>query len=220
MQNHERRVAVDFDISRDGSGAVPSVQDTLLQDGDVVKVFGVASLDEKVVHLEGHTVRPGTYQWKPGVRLKDILNSYDILLPQPNTEYGEIIRLIPPDLHPVTIPFNLGQLLAGDAAQNIELAQYDTIRVFRWDERVSQKVTISGMVYDPNEYRLVPDMKVCDLIAVAAACRKTPTSARRRSRAGTSVRKAWPRRRSRSISKRRLSATLKITSPCATTTIW
>jgi protein involved in polysaccharide export with SLBB domain len=172
VQNHERRVAVDFDISRDGPGAVSSVQDTLLQDGDMVKVFGVAPLDEKVVHLEGHTVRPGKYQWKPGVRLKDVLSSYDILLPQPNTEYGEIVRLVPPDLHPITIPFHLGQLLAGDVAQNIELAQYDTIRVFRWDERVSQKVTISGMVYDPCDYRLVPDMKVCDLIAVAGGLQK------------------------------------------------
>ena len=172
VQNHERRVAVDFDISRDGSGAVSSVQDTLLQDGDLVKVFGVASLDEKVVHLEGHALRPGKYEWKPGMRLKDILESYEVLVPQPNTEYGEIIRLIPPDLHPITIPFNLGQLLAGDASQNIELAQYDTIRVFRWDKRISQKVTISGMVYDANDYRLVPDMKVRDLVDVAGGLQK------------------------------------------------
>jgi len=172
VQNHERRVAVDFDISRDGSGAVSSVQDTLLQDGDVVKVFGVASLDEKVVHLEGHALRPGKYEWKPGMRLKDIVESYEVLVPQPNTEYGEIIRLIPPDLHPITIPFNLGRLLAGDASQNIELAQYDTIRVFRWDKRISQKVTISGMVYDANDYRLVPDMKVRDLVDVAGGLQK------------------------------------------------
>ena len=55
------------------AGAVPSVQDTMLQDGDVVKVFGVPSLDEKVVRLEGHVVRPGKYEWKPGMRLKDVL---------------------------------------------------------------------------------------------------------------------------------------------------
>ncbi len=55
--------------------APPSVQDTVLQDGDVVKVFGVTSRDEKVVRLEGHVYRPGKYEWKPGMRLKDVVTS-------------------------------------------------------------------------------------------------------------------------------------------------
>ncbi len=173
VSNHQRRIAVDFDISREGTGAGSSpAQDTILQDGDVVKVFGVANQNERVVSLEGHVVRPGKYQWKPGLHLKDVLTCYEILQPQPNTEYGEIVRLIPPDLHPITIPFHLGKLLAGDASQNIELAQYDTIRVFRWNERIFQKVTISGMVYEPNDYRLVPDMKVRDLIDAAGGLQK------------------------------------------------
>jgi len=172
VSNHERRIAVDLDISRDGSGTVSSVQNTQLQDGDMVKVFGVASQDEKVVRLDGHALRPGKYEWKPGLRLKDVLTCYEILRAQPNTDYGEIIRLIPPDLHPITIPFNLGKLLAGETSQNIELAQYDTIRVFKWDKRISEKVTISGMVFDPNEYRLVPDMKVKDLIETAGGLQK------------------------------------------------
>jgi len=174
VSNHERRIAVDFDISREGTppAGASSAQDTVLQDGDVVKVFGVTSRDEKVVRLEGHVYRPGNYEWKPGMRLNDVLTSYEVLPPQPNTAYGEIIRLIPPDLHPTTVPFHLGRLLAGEAAQNIELAQYDTIRVFKWDERISEKVAVSGMVFDPNEYRLVPDMKVCDLIDAAGGLQK------------------------------------------------
>jgi protein involved in polysaccharide export with SLBB domain len=173
IENHERRIVVDLDLSPGGAPQNPSVAaSTALRDGDVVKVFPVVSQEAKIVFLEGHAARPGKYEWKPGIRLKDILSSYEVLLPQPNTEYGEIIRLIPPDLHPTTIPFNLGQLLAGDAAQNIELAQYDTIRTFRWDKRISEKVTISGMVYDPNAYRRVPDMKVRDLIDAAGGLQK------------------------------------------------
>jgi protein involved in polysaccharide export with SLBB domain len=173
IESHESRVVVDFDISPAGAPQnPPAAVNTILKDGDVVKVFPVVSQEAKVVFLEGHVLRPGKYEWKPGMRLKDILISYELLQRQPNTEYGEIIRLIPPDLHPTTIPFNLGQLLAGDAAQNIELAQYDTIRTFRWDKRISEKVTISGMVYDPNAYRLVPDMKVRDLIDAAGGLQK------------------------------------------------
>lgn len=173
IENHQRRTVVDLDLSAPVPAAhTATPADTPLKDGDVVKVFPVIAREDRIVTLEGHFFRPGKYEWKPGMRLKDILASYDVLLPQPNTEYGEIIRLIPPDLHPVTIPFNVGKLLAGEVSENIELAQYDTVRAFQWDERIAEKVTISGMVYEPNEYRLVPDMRLRDLIEVAGGLKK------------------------------------------------
>jgi protein involved in polysaccharide export with SLBB domain len=106
------------------------------------------------------------------MRLRDVLISYDVLQPQPHLEYGEIVRLVPPDLHSTVLPFHLSQLLAGDQTQNMELAQYDAIRVFRWDERISQRVVVSGLVFDPNTYRLVPDLRVHDLIDAAGGLQK------------------------------------------------
>jgi len=147
------------------------------------------------------------------MRLKDMVTSYEMLLPQPNTEFGEIVRLIPPDLHPRTIPFHLGKLLAGEAAQNVELAQYDTIRVFKWDERIAEIVTISGMVFDPCDYRLIPDMKVRDLIDAAGGLQKnaylrTAEITRRHiSQDGMTT------ERLRSASRKRWRATRTTTSP-------
>lgn len=173
VHNHERRIVVDLDISQAGTDGQPSpAESTLLQDGDVVKVLSVAPRDERMVRLEGHVVRNGRCEWKPGMRLSSVLTSYEVLLPQPNTEYAQIERLVPPDLHPIVIPFNVGQLLAGDKSQDLELSQYDTIRIFRWDERTSRSVNVSGMVFDPNTYRLVPDMKVTDLIDAAGGLQK------------------------------------------------
>lgn len=173
VANHERRIVVDFDISQAGASAQPSVADTtILQDGDVVKVLAVSAREERTITLEGHVVRPGKYEWKPGMRLSSVLTSYDVLQPQPNTDYAQIERLVPPDLHQVVIPFNVGKLLAGDGSQDLELSQYDTIRVFRWDERSSRSVSISGMVFDPNEYRLAPEMKVTDLVDMAGGLQK------------------------------------------------
>ncbi|MHC4519242.1 MAG: SLBB domain-containing protein, partial [Planctomycetota bacterium] len=83
-----------------------------------------------------------------------------------------IERLVPPDLHQTVVPFNLAKLLSGDGAENIALAQYDTIRVFRWDERNLRVATVSGMVFDPNQYRLVPGMRVSDLVDAAGGLRK------------------------------------------------
>jgi polysaccharide biosynthesis/export protein len=173
VQNHERRIVVDFDISRvDADGQSSPAETTILQDGDVVKVLGVPVRQERMIRLEGHVVRAGKCEWKPGMRLSSVLTSYDILLPQPNTEYAQIERQVPPDLHPVVIPFNLGQLLAGDKSQDLELSQYDTIRIFRWDERVSRSVNISGMIFDPNTYRLISEMRVKDLVDAAGGLQK------------------------------------------------
>lgn len=173
IDNHQKRVVVDFDIS--GSVEVSKIgraADTAIKDGDLVKVFPVSPFEQNVVYLEGHVVRPGKYELKPGMRLGDILTSYEELLPQPNLEYGEIERLVEPDLHPIVVPFNVGRLLAGDESENIELVRFDTIRIFRWDEKITRSVSISGLVDDPDEYRLVPGMKVRDLVSVAHGLEK------------------------------------------------
>ena len=173
VENNQRRIVVDLNLSRDGAlGADRLAGETIVKDGDIIKVFPVASQEANVIILEGHVSRPGKYEWKPGMRLRDILTSYEVLLPQPNVDRGEIDRLVPPDLHPTVVPFDLGKVLTGDEAENVELAQYDTIRVFRWDERNLRQVTISGMVFEPNVYRLVPEMRISDLIEAAGGLKK------------------------------------------------
>ena len=172
-QEHEKRIVVDFDMSSEIRGANPKQSlETIIQDGDVIKVFPVLPLEQNVVYLEGHVYRPGKYELKPGMRLRDVLNSYEVLRTQPNLEYAEIVRLIEPDYHPIIVPFNVGKLLEGDVSENVELARFDTVRVFRWDERVKQSVSISGFVFRPGEYRLIPDMKVSDLINAASGLMK------------------------------------------------
>ena len=173
VQNHEKRIIVDFDMS---SEAMRDKQkhplQTSIQDGDVVKVFPVLPPEQNVVYLEGHVYRPGKYELKPGMHLRDILSSYEVLQKQANLEYGEIERLVEPDYHPVVISFNPGKVLEADESENIELARFDTIRIFRWDKMLRRVVSVSGQVHRPGQYRLVPDMKVVDLINAAGGLRK------------------------------------------------
>jgi protein involved in polysaccharide export with SLBB domain len=172
IDNHRSRIVVDFDISQDTDVGKQQALGTIMKDGDVVKVFSVSPLEQNVVYLEGHVVRPGKYELKPGLRLRDILSSYDVLQAQPNLEYGEIVRLVEPDYHQIVIPFNVGRLLEGDESENVELARFDTIRVFRWDERIKSTVSISGLVYKPDGYRLVANMKVSDLVNMGGGLMK------------------------------------------------
>jgi polysaccharide export outer membrane protein len=172
VQNHEKRIVADFDLSeKDSAGAAGKALETTVQDGDVVKVFPVAGAEQNIIQLEGHVIRPGKYEFKPGMRLSDVL-SYDVFLPQVNLEYGEIERLVPPDMHPITIPFHLGKLLSGDPSANLELARFDRIRLFRWDEKGKRSISIEGLVYQPGEYRLIDGMCVRDLVQAAGGLQK------------------------------------------------
>ncbi len=173
VENHRRRIVADFNLSEQANPAEQNrTMAMIIQDGDLIKVLSIDDRRENVVTLEGHVVRPGIYEWKPGMRLREVLSSYDVMQPQPNPSEGEIIRLVPPDLHPTIVSFNLGKLMSGDESENIELAQYDTIHVFKWDERHVETVRVSGMVYEPNQYRLTPGMRLRDLVTRAGGLRK------------------------------------------------
>lgn len=173
VENHKRRIVADFDLSEKADiSKQRQAADTLVQDGDVVKIFAVSPLEQNVIYLEGHVVRPGKYELKSGMQLRDILGSYEVLQPQPNLEYAEIERLVEPDYHSTFIPFNVRKLLDGDESENIELARFDTIRIFRWDERLKRNISVSGLVYRPGEYHLIPGMRVSDLINAAGGLMK------------------------------------------------
>jgi polysaccharide export outer membrane protein len=172
IENHRKRIVVDFDLSQEpAADDQMKPMDMVIQDGDVVQVFPVVGPEQNVIKLEGHVLRPGKYEFKPGMKLSDLL-SHDALLPEVDLEYGEIERFVPPDMHMVTIPFHVGRVLDGDASADLELACFDRIRLFRWDERDKRSVAVGGMVYQPGEYRLVDGMRVNDLLNLAGGVQK------------------------------------------------
>jgi protein involved in polysaccharide export with SLBB domain len=139
--------------------------DDLLADGDVVKVFPVHRQLRQVVFLEGHVKYPQEYEFRPDMRVKDLISSYDVLLPEPYLQRADIIRLAPPDYHAQIIEFGLGALLEGDESQNMSLQDMDRVVVYKLSEKKKlPHVTISGMVRQPGTYRLHDGMRVKDLI--------------------------------------------------------
>ena len=163
---NERKVVVDVDLSAPRPKAAPTdLWKTRIADGDLVRIFAILTRLENSVQLEGHAVRPGNYELKPGMRLRDVLTSYTVLLPEPYLEYGEIVRYIGADLRRTVVPFNLGALLAGDLNQNLTLQPQDIVRVFaRADFVDPPQVRISGLVHRPGLYPLTEGMRVSDLV--------------------------------------------------------
>ena len=64
----------------------------VLQSGDYMSVLPVLEDWEDSVFLEGHTARPGSYEWKPGMRLLDLFPSSQYLLPKADLGYVLIRR--------------------------------------------------------------------------------------------------------------------------------
>ncbi len=170
---HQRRVVVSFSLDSQkeeghGNFGIP------LHDGDVLKIYPVYKGLRQVVYLEGHVKYPREYELKPGMRIRDILPSYDALLPEPYLPQAEIVRLVQPDFHPETIAFNLGALLAGDESQNLKLEDRDHIKVFsRAEKEELPTVTIEGAVQKPGIYRLLEHMRIKDLIFQAGNFKKS-----------------------------------------------
>ncbi len=162
---HEQRIVEDFDLAEYAQDRYFPKLKIILQDRDLVKVLPISPATYGIVYLEGHVVRPGGYEFKEGMKLLDLVSSFDELLPEPYLDYAEIIRLVPPDFHPETISFNLGRLLEGDLSENIKLKEHDTVTIYsRETLKEVAPVTISGEVQMPGKYRLFENMRVKDLI--------------------------------------------------------
>jgi protein involved in polysaccharide export with SLBB domain len=173
VEGHQKKVATDFNLSPEGKEPPPTYA-TLLRDGDFVKIFPIYDQAENIVFLEGHVKRPGGFELKPGMRISDLIPSYDALLPEPYLEYGEILRLIPPERRPEIIPFSLGKFLQGNEGYNLLLQNQDRVTVFsKANFRETPQVSITGEVSSPGKYRLVDKMRVRDLVFQAGNVKRS-----------------------------------------------
>jgi len=103
------------------------------------------------------------------MRLSDVLHSYRDMLPEP-ASHGEIVRLVPPDLHAETIEFDVPELLIGNV--NLNLQPFDTIRIFGRYEADAPKVTIRGEVLRPGVYPMSKDMTAAQLVRMAGGFKR------------------------------------------------
>jgi protein involved in polysaccharide export with SLBB domain len=171
IEAHEKRVILNVKLS---PGAEPNAQRAMIgpfemQDGDRVSVAPILPYSDKTVYLQGHVYRPGTYAYKEGMKITDLIHSYQEVLPEP-AAHAEIIRMQPPDFRPQTIEVDLASALAGD--ETIPLQQFDTVWIFGRYEIDAPKVTIYGEVLRPGEYPMSSGMTAAALVKMAGGFRR------------------------------------------------
>jgi len=176
LEAHEKRTMLSLDLSSSDSAELnKELESFKVQDGDQVHIFPMAQYNEDAIYLQGHVLRPGRYSYKPGMKLTDLIASYDDLLPEPAPHYAEIIRLNPPDFHPTIESFDIQAALANPASAPI-LKPLDTVRIFsRYDFERPPEISVGGEVHNPGTYRTSGQGHLRDAIYLAGGI--TPDAA-------------------------------------------
>ncbi|MBA4390250.1 MAG: hypothetical protein C0399_04855 [Syntrophus sp. (in: bacteria)] len=161
---NERQVVVDIDDKH-----LTKAKDFHLQDVDLVKIFNIVERETNVIFVNGNIKRPGKYEYKAGMRIRDIIKSQLDLLSETYLEYALLVRLEPPSLERRLFPFNLGNVLSGeDSLKNFELKPQDQIFIFsKWFFKDQPSITVDGEVRKKGRFDLDKNTKVKDAILLA-----------------------------------------------------
>jgi len=173
---------VDIDLSETQN------MDTPLRDGDTLRVFGILERADNVVALEGQVSRPGDYEWRPGMRVRDLLGDYQDVVPDADLRYALVVSRHPANGRISTRSFSLERLFGNPSSKdNLPLRAKDRIIVFdaRTEEREGLEevvrrlrsqatseapekvVQINGHVRHPGSYPLDEGMTADDLVRAA-----------------------------------------------------
>jgi polysaccharide biosynthesis/export protein len=159
IEAHESKSVVDIDVSKE-NGRLASIP---IKNMDMVQIFSIYPLVKNLVYLEGKVKYPGSYELKPGMRVKDLVPSVSALVLDSYLDRAEVVRLNPGNKETEVIPFNLSKLLAGDESQNIALAPLDKI-VVHAEKMEEATVTLKGEVKAPGAYAIHNGEKLSALL--------------------------------------------------------
>jgi protein involved in polysaccharide export with SLBB domain len=158
---------------------------TELMNGDKLRVPAIRPTLENSVELSGAVFRPGAFQYREGIRLTDILGSFDELRPGADRHYVVIRREVPPEEKVEVISADLERALsARGSADDPQLRPRDKIAVLDLTAnraravapiiaelelqasalKPAQVVATLGEVNAPGRYPLEPSMHISDLI--------------------------------------------------------
>jgi protein involved in polysaccharide export with SLBB domain len=155
-----------------------------LANGDFVRVLRLRDTLEGGVTVAGHVYNVQPFEFRPGLRLTDVLR-YEDLKPRADTHYILIRRELAPDRKIMALSADLAAALtAPGSSEDVLLAPRDQLTVFDIDssrdrivsgvlielraqatyDQPLQAVIVGGRVRAPGQYPLEPDMRISDLI--------------------------------------------------------
>jgi len=138
-----------------------------IRNGDIISVFKVGLIPENRVTVTGNVKKPGVFQLKPGMCVKDILLEADSLARNSFSERGTIFRLLP-NLRREVISFNPRLAFAGETLNNVELKNEDSLVIYKESQFFPEHtVSVGGSVRKPGTYPRHDNMTIADLVVMA-----------------------------------------------------
>jgi len=163
VQEHLRKVVLDLEF-KSFSDLQNSEKNLDMQDGDLILIFPITPVRYNFVSITGNILRPGDYELKAGMRLKDMIDKAGGMLPGTYLKRAEISRFRGDKTREI-IPVDLTDLMDGKEDANITLKEWDLVTVYSRKEVMPEMfVEIDGAVGKPGRYELSEKMKVSDLI--------------------------------------------------------
>jgi protein involved in polysaccharide export with SLBB domain len=172
---------IQADLTRTGGQAA-------VRSGDLIRVFPVSSKLDNVVMLSGNVAFPGGYQWKPGMRLSDLIGTVDALRLRTEFDVAVLVRERKITRRTEVLYVNIGRALEEPESEfNIELRPRDELIIFATNsprdnmladtvrqmraqatvQEPAQIVDLKGFYMNPGIYPLQQNMRFLDLIRIS-----------------------------------------------------
>ncbi len=163
IQNNERRVMLDIELSRTELGEF-SLEDIKMRNGDLVIVSPIVRLKHDFVSVIGNVERPGDYALSEDMKIGDLISRAKGFLPGTYLHRAEIAR-VTKDRTRQIIPIDLNSIRLGEEAEDIFLSEWDILLIYSESQAQPPAfIEVDGAVNRPGKYELSPKMKVSDLI--------------------------------------------------------
>jgi protein involved in polysaccharide export with SLBB domain len=163
-EDNQKKVMLDIRLDDSQPGA-PKSADAFrekIQNMDAITIRPVYDKVWETVGLSGDVEHPGEYQWRPDLKVKEVVLQGQ-LLPTADLQRAEIIRLSTDFRDRTILPIDLELLLKGDEAQNLPLQPKDEIRVYS-RYRKAQTVTLSGELMKQGTFEIKQGERLSDLL--------------------------------------------------------
>ncbi len=133
------------------SGKPEDTGEPIIQDGDFVRIAAVPTQIENAVSLTGAVRNPGPYEFRPGMRLRDLLTPEQMLVDS-YMDRAELVRTDPVSYETTVLAFSPKALFQGKE-ENIELRRLDKV-VVATQAKPPRIVTVMGEVKRPGSYTI------------------------------------------------------------------
>lgn len=167
--------------------------ETLLQNGDHLKIDAISGYKKNIVSINGSVRHPGQFSWFQGMRVSDLIPNLDRLQDDADTELSLIVRETKNGSDVKILKFKIDSMLDNiGSREDLELKSMDQIFIFsKYTDRTSiigpivQKlrtqssaedvakiVSVAGSVRFPGIYPLSEDMVLDDLITLSGGLKE------------------------------------------------